>query len=422
MNIYTLMLYIALAAGALTGVAVLIKKNSIAKRENGGGNWATIAVQNFVGALLIFSGFVKAVDPLGTAYKMGDYFDVFDKYALPGMDLMSSLATPFAVTMIVLELVLGVNLLLGIKPKLTLWLNFLMMAFFTALTGFTAYTGEVTDCGCFGDFIKLKPVVTFGKDVFFTTLSAFLLLNSNKLVRYLPKKVEWPAIGVSVLAFTLFCFQNFYWSLPVADFRPFHEGVNIPEAKAEAEADIPVVEIYYHYKNPETGETERVLADSLGGKKYLWEEGTPWVNQEDKIEEVTIEEGSTSKVKEFKIRNEDGAEITDRITEDPEYNFFIVAYDLTNTSKSGFKEVGELAKAAEKEGYATRAAYSIGKADALRHELQLSFPFYTADAIMLKTIVRSNPGILLMKNGTIIKKWHHKQLPDYSEIKKKYMK
>lgn len=422
MNIYTLMLYIALAAGALTGIAALTKKDSIAKRENGGGNWATIAIQNFVGSLLIFSGFVKAVDPLGTAYKMGDYFDVFDKYGLPGMELMSSLATPFAVTMIVLELVLGVNLLLGIKPKLTVWLNFLMMAFFTVLTGFTAYTGEVTDCGCFGDFLKLKPIVTFGKDVFFTALSVFLLVNSNKLLSYLPKRMGWPAIGISTLAFTLFCFQNFYWSLPVADFRPFHEGVNIPEAKAEAEADQPVIQIYYSIKNTETGETVRMLSDSFASasNSKMWKE--PWKIQEDKIEEVTIEEGSTSKVKEFKLYNEDGAEITDRITEDPAYNFFVVAYDLTATSKSGFKKMGEIAQAAEKDGYATRAAYSIGKAEPLRHELQLGFPFYTGDGIMLKTIVRSNPGILLMKNGTIIKKWHHKQLPSYKEIKETYMK
>lgn len=421
MTIYTLLLYIALAAAAFTGIASVAKRKTIAARQDGATSWITIAVQNFVGSLLLFSGFVKAVDPLGTAYKMGDYFNVFDKYGLPGMELMSSLSTEFAVFMIVLELVLGANLLLGIQPKLTLWLNFLMMGFFTVLTGFTAYTGEVTDCGCFGDFIKLKPVVTFGKDVFFTILSTFLLINSHKLVRYLPRKIEWPAIGVFTLSFLLFCFQNFYWNLPMADFRPFYDGVNIPKAKAEAEADAPVVQRFYVYENSETGETERVLADSLANKNYLWEEGTAWKILEDKTEEVVIEEGSTSKVKEFKLYNEDGAEITDRITEDPEYNFLIIAYDLENTSKSGFKSIAELAKAADKEGYATRAAYSIGKAEPLRHELQLAFPFFTADAIMLKTIVRSNPGILLMKNGTIVKKWHHKKLPTYEEIKAEYM-
>ena len=253
-------------------------------------------IRIIVGGLFIFSGFVKAIDPLGTSYKMHDYFAAFGTLGMTGFwEQMNSLSVPVSVIMIVVEMAAGIALLTGWRPKFTVWILFAMTVFFTVLTGFTYLSGfcpsflfavfsmlltvlvvlsaatwnsskrnlisgitllgliaylllmkygsllftcefteskmKVTDCGCFGDFIKLKPWQTFYKDIVLDVL-IFILVAGVKHIKPIFKsglnnKVVFGATAISIL----FCFSNFMWGLPIVDFRPYKIGNNIRELR-----------------------------------------------------------------------------------------------------------------------------------------------------------------------------------------------
>lgn len=449
MTVYTLFLYIGIAAIALTATLGVghskLKEHPVTHPVQ----WL---VQYFVGSLLIFSGLVKAVDPLGTAYKMKDYFTEFEIQGLPFMDIMHDNALAFSLIMLVLELVLGVALILGLGQRKTTWTTLLMMVFFTFLTGFNYLTGytskseqvglldfanwenfsdgniRITDCGCFGDFLKLKPIETFVKDIIFTILAIFLVINTGKLKELLPREKQVGPLnlrtlvgGVLTIVATWFCLQNYYFDKPMVDFRPFAEGMNLRAAKEECAADTPIIETYFTYKNTKTGEEKEVNSTDLGKHAYLWEEkdaagNNVWENLPDKRVSKQIKEGCTSQIQYFEFP---------QILNDSKYNFLVVGGDLDKTDRSAFKQISEIAAQAEKAGYKTNALYYYTNKqtiDEFRQEVNGAYEFNTADDKLLKTIVRANPGLLLLKDGQVIKKWHHKHIPSYAEISGEYMK
>lgn len=441
MTVYTLFLYIAIAAVALTATLGVghskLKKHVVIHPFI----WF---VQYFVGALLIFSGLVKAVDPLGTAYKMKDYFTEFEVQGMPFMDLMQEYALPFSLFMLVLELVLGGALILGLGQRKTTWLVLLMMLFFTFLTGFNYLTGytskpdqvgflefdkwgkfadeniRITDCGCFGDFLKLKPVETFIKDIIYSILALLLVINTTRLKELLPRAgATRTVVGLLLTAVSLgFCLQNFYLDKPMVDFRPFYVGADLNKAKEECAANPPKIETYYTYVHQESKEEKEILAADFSKEenKYLWEQGSPWKIDSDRTRSKTLEEGCNSQVQYFDKHE---------ILEDKKYNFLVVGGDLDKADKDAFKQISALAAQAEKEGYATRALYyhiSKQSLDEFRQETTAAYPFDTADDKLLKTIIRAKPGLLLLKGGVILQKWHHRHIPTYADIKAEYIK
>ena len=214
-------------------------------------------LQNFCGALFVFSGWVKAVDPVGTAYKMEQYFEHFEstfaatwmKFIAPLFPLLGKFSISFSIFMIVLEIVLGVMLILGAYRKLTAWLFFGIILFFTALTGFTYLTGyvpegvnffdfsnwglysennmKVKDCGCFGDFIKLEPKISFFKDIFLLIPAIWFLFRWKKLHQIFSPSLRTAVTAFSTLGLILFCLSNFVCNEQMIYFRPFKKGVNI---------------------------------------------------------------------------------------------------------------------------------------------------------------------------------------------------
>ncbi|WP_052597614.1 MauE/DoxX family redox-associated membrane protein [Aureispira sp. CCB-QB1] len=444
MTVYTLFLYIAIAAIALTATIGVghskLKEHAVIHPLQ----WF---VQYFVGSLLIFSGLVKAVDPLGTAYKMQDYFTEFAAQGLPLMDLMHDNALPFSLIMLVLELVLGACLILGVGDRKTTWTTLSMMVFFTFLTGFNYLTGytskseqigildfanwenfsdgniRITDCGCFGDFLKLKPIETFVKDIIFTILSLFLVLNTNKLKELLPRDKKIASLNVRTIVVTLlivlatwFCFQNFYFNKPMVDFRPFAEGTDLKAAKAACDADVAIVETVYTYENTETGEIQLINSAKIMEHAYLWEDKNAegkaiWQVDKEKTQTKTIHEGCNSQIQYFRF---------DDVLNNPTYNFLVIGGDLDKANKEAFKQISGLAAKGEKEGYTTKALYYYtGKQtiDEFRHDVNGAYEFDTADDKLLKTIIRANPGLVLLKDGKVVKKWHHKHIPTYEEVK-----
>ena len=364
----------------------------------------------FVGALFIFSGSVKAIDPLGTSYKIGEYFVEF------GMGFLEPLTLSFSVVTIVLEVVLGVVLLLGYRMKFTSTLLLLLILFFTFLTGYTTVTGNVTDCGCFGDFLKLKPIESFIKDLVLLVMILIIFWKRDLIKPIFSSTLSAGITGIATIGFTIYCFSNFYWDLPQYDFRPYKVGNNIPDQMTVPPDKQPVYEYKFIYKNNESGEEKEFDMNNLP-KGDTWS----FVDRKD----VLVKEGETPKINNFQVVNNDGEDITEEIIYESNYLFMVVAYNLEHTAVAAFEEkLNPIAKECDKAGYKFFAVTSAGpeEREKFRHEHQTPYPFYEADAIFLKTIVRSNPGLMIVKDGVVIGKWHHKQIPTFEEIKSSYLK
>ena len=372
-----------------------------------------------VGLLFIYSGFVKLVDPIGSQYKFQEYFSE----GVLNMEFLIPYTLPFAILLIISELVFGVMLLVGYKPKLTVWSIFSLNLVFLFLTWYSYTYNKVTDCGCFGDFLKLKPIETFVKDIIYTILSLFLVFNTGNLKELFPRNKTLGPLSIRTIvvviligASTWFCFQNFYLDKPMVDFRPFAEGIDMKAAKEACDADVAIVETIFTYNNSETGKQQLVNSKDIMKFPYLWEEKnaageTIWKADKEKTETKTIHEGCNSQIQYFRF---------DDILNNSKYNFLVVGGNLDKSDKAAFKQISAVASAGEKEGYTTKALYYYTDkqtVDEFRHDVNGAYDFSTADDKLLKTIVRANPGLVLLKDGKVIKKWHHKHIPTYDEVK-----
>lgn len=371
-------------------------------------------IQNFIGLFFMFSGFVKAVDPMGTAYKIEEYFTEF------GMGFLQHYTLAISVTTIVLEFVLGIMLLLGYMKSITASLLLVLILFFTFLTGYTSFTGKVTDCGCFGDFLKIEPVMSFSKDVFLTALILILFVK-RRYIEEVPKFFSAPATVIAVIAFTLFNFRNFAWNEPIFDFRPYKVGNYLPDFVKE----IPdKVEYAWLYKDRSSGQVkefadaEFMKISSEAGFKEKYE----FVDR--KIARV-LQKGVPAKISAYQIINDNGDDIFEDVIHNPDPQLIVIAYDLDKTCAKAFAEkLNPLAEACDKAGIAFFALTSAPpqKRESFRHANQSAYPFYEVDATPLKTILRSNPGLLLLRDGTVVGKWHHRHIPSFEELKRDYLK
>jgi len=460
MTILTLLLYIALFAISLTIVMRAIWPKRITTL------WLSF-LQNFCGGLFIFSGFVKAVDPMGTAFKLEQYFAEFNAtFSGAGWDgfaalfpWLSQFSVGFSVFMIVFEMVLGVMLIIGAMRGLTAWLFFLLVLFFTVLTGFTYLTGyvptgvnffefskwgafvetnmKVTDCGCFGDFIKLKPKTSFLKDVFLMIPAIIFVLAFRRKHQLFTPKVRNIIVAASTVLLLVYNMNNYLWNEPQIDFRDFKVGVNIAQQKdLEMQAQNNVEITAYELTNKKSGEVKTIAYDQFM-KEYANYSKEEWDFEQIQSEPFvwdTIRKGNDekvvkrilhhSKISDFNIMAADDSDVTYEILEDEGYNFLFVGYKLYNDPKYLDKWKGKLATlaaAAAKDGLNVRSVVAYTDAETLKSFGEVAgigqYPLYKADDIMIKTIMRSNPGVLLLKNGQIVMKWHYNKLPEYAQIK-----
>lgn len=458
-------------------------------------------LQSFCGILFIISGWVKVIDPMGTGFKMQQYFAEFDAALEPTWmsfingiwPILDQHIFTFSMIMIVLEIVLGIALLLGNAPKWVARSFFLLVVVFTILTGFTFLTGyvptdttffdfaswgefvktnmRVTDCGCFGDFMKLDPRTSFFKDIFLLVPSVIFLGFHKHFHKLLKSSWRNIIIIISTLGLTIYGMSNYVWDIPGTDFRPFKEGVNIAaqkEAELTAQANVEV--LAYRLKNLEENTIVEIPYNQyLSNYTSVYADKTKWETLEQVLSEPTME---ATKMSEFVILSDEGYDISDELLTHPGYQFLIVSYKLkgeaqynqvivkdtlfrldtvigVDTSivqvidrieekkemqttfdwdqqfvKKYSSKIQTLAAAAEKENIRTIAvagAAGIDQRTSFKQASGVSFDLFEADDILLKTIVRSNPGVLLLKEGEIIKKWHYNQLPNFQEIKNKVL-
>ncbi|ACU05852.1 BT_3928 family protein [Pedobacter heparinus] len=368
-----------------------------------------------VGVLFIFSGLIKANDPLGFGYKLQEYFDVFHMSFLGGM------ATGIAILLCVLEIVLGALLLLGFWAKKVTAGLLAIIIFFTFLTFVSAAFKVVTSCGCFGDAIPLTPWQSFSKDLVLLVLIIYLFVNRNLIQPIVADpKVQQILLAVVLLASTGFGIFT-YSTLPVLDFLPYKIGANIPELmKIPEGAKGDEYAIMYNMHNKKTGE-KKVMSDKDYLKTEIWKDEN-WEITGDP-DKVLVKKGYEPKIKDLQISDASGTDYTKELIENPYYNFIIVAYNLNETNDRAIAEFNALAlNAAEQYNIRTVLLTSSSASDAavFSKQMKLFAEVFYADAVPLKSMVRSNPGVLLLKNGVVINKWHYHTMPSFDKLAEKY--
>ncbi|NOZ46903.1 MAG: DoxX family protein [Chlorobi bacterium] len=361
-----------------------------------------LASRIIIGVVFIFSGFVKAVDPLGSAYKFNDYFTAF------GMEWLHHISLPLSFVLSAAEFLIGISLFFGIRLKTGSWASLIFMGFFTILTFFLAIYNPVTDCGCFGDALILTNWQTFFKNIIFLIPTIVVFLSLNKFPELMKPFSEWLFISffaIVILGVSLYGYNH----LPIFDFRPYKTGVYIPDAMAmPAGAPQDVYDSKFIYEKD--GIQKEFTTDN-----YPYDDST-WTFVDAK--HTLVKKGYTPPIHDFTIETLDGEDITDVVLYDEGYSFLFIAYDLNKTNNSNIENINNLASWANDMGYRF-----IGLTSSLNDEIEnfsdrnnSSFDFYNTDEVTLKTIIRANPGLVLLKNGTILGKWHYKDIPEINEL------
>jgi uncharacterized membrane protein YphA (DoxX/SURF4 family) len=375
-----------------------------------------VVVRVLVGLLFIFSGLIKANDPTGFGYKLQEYFEVFH------ITFLHDLATVIAIILCTLEIVLGALLLLGLWGRKVAWGLLLLIIFFTFLTFYSAWFKVVTSCGCFGDAIPLTPWQSFTKDIILLVLILILFVNRNKIYPLTQNtRLQKALLVIVTLASLLFGLYTYNY-LPILDFLPYKVGNNLPELmRIPPGAQPDEYQITYTIKNKKTGETKQVT-DKEYIKQEVWKDAN-WEIIGDP-ENKLIKKGYEVKIRDLKITDSQGTDYTSEIIENPYYNLVIVAWDLNKTNEVALGNLNAIAiNAAENYNIRTvlLTANSAEDAEAISNRLKLVSEVFYADAVPLKSMVRANPGVLLLKKGTVVNKWHFHTVPSYDELEKEYL-
>lgn len=360
--------------------------------------WVNIC--RFVLAVVfIFSGFVKAIDPLGFFYKIQDYLTAFGLISwFPGYWPLL-----FAVLLAAVEFCTGMYLFLGIRRRISSSLALLLMLVMTPLTLYLAIANPVSDCGCFGDAIVLTNWQTFGKNVVLLIAAVTVVWKWREVVRFISLKLEWILSLYTILfvfALAFYCLRN----LPLFDFRPYKIGTNIKAGMEIPEgAKLSVLETMFVMEKD--GKRQEFTLDNYPD--------STWTLVETRT--VVKEKGYEPPIHDFSMLSIDsGTDITDSVLTDPGYTFLLVVHRVEEADDSYIDLINEIYDYSVEHGYGFYALTSSPEEEIALwcDRTGAEYPFCQMDDITLKTIIRSNPGLLLLKGGTILNKWSDSQLPD----------
>ena len=359
-----------------------------------------------VAPVLIFSGYVKAVDPLGTQYKIQDYLQ-----ALGVVDAVPDWITlGTSVALCALEFTLGVLLLFAINRRIVSRLIVAFMSVMTVITLWLAIANPVQDCGCFGDAVHLTNWQTFWKNVVLLAMSIIIMRSPMSMVRFISKPNQWIVRTFTVLYIVVTSLWSL-WDLPRFDFRPYHVGANIPEGMEIPEGEeLPKLETTFIMEKD--GEQREFTLDNYPD--------STWTFIDSKT--VQVSEGYVPPIHDFSmVLADSGDDITDIVLSDSSYTFLLIAPFLEHADDSSFGAIDQIYEYAEQQGYAFYGVTSSDEVaiDRWRNLTGAEYPFCHADATTLKTVIRSNPGLVLLHGGgTIIRKWSHNSLPDPDTLTK----
>ena len=358
------------------------------------------AIRLFVGGLFIFSGLIKVNDPVGTAIKLEEYFDVFSYDIASFFYLFKEIALPLAVILVVAEVVLGIMLILGVRLRLTVWSLSILIVFFTFLTFYSAYFNKVTDCGCFGDAIKLTPWESFIKDIILLVMIGVLFVFRKDLSNGGQAWAQW-TVRISLVlsvALAVTAIRN----LPFIDFRAYKEGVDITKAMQPSE------QLQYNYVMKKDGE-EFIFDQYPSDESYEF------------VEMKLINEEALPKISDFSVWNEEG-EYTETLLTGKKA--IVLVTNMSKINTSNLDQIDELINGIKGTDIlpVLVAASSEDEIKWLIDSRGWEIEGYQGDATVIKTIMRSNPGIMLLNDGVVLKKYHFRNTPSYTEVKQLYGK
>ncbi len=355
-----------------------------------------------VALVFLFSGFVKGVDPLGTAYRIEDYFIAFGAdYAIPFTLFLS-------IFLCAVEFTLGAALLFNFWLKFLSWPLLLMMAFFTLLTLNDAIYNPVPDCGCFGDALKLTNWETFYKNVVLIILVAIIFYYRKKFRSVFVTRIDMWAVAIIFLGFTYFSVHQ-YRHLPWIDFLSWKKGADlVPDNPGQAKT-------FLTYRNKISGEEKEYLSPN-----YPWND-TTWVKEWEFVAQ-RVDESGVIKGHNLKIFDTEGNDFTQTFINNPGYQFLAVSYSLSESSEKGMKKINNLFEQVNNEAHSLVVLTGSleEEIEAYRQQMHPDLEFYNADDVELKIIVRANPGVILLRDGVVMDKWHWRDLPDYKELKDRF--
>jgi uncharacterized membrane protein YphA (DoxX/SURF4 family) len=362
-----------------------------------GEQFLSIIFRVFTGVLFIFSGLIKLNDPVGTQIKLEEYFEVFANDFGAFFHNFVPMALGLAVVLSVLEVSLGVALLIRFKMKETLWALLAMIVFFTFLTFYSAYFNKVTDCGCFGDAIKLTPWQSFGKDLVLLLMIGYMFIFRNKYTNLVSNKASWIFTGAATLfaiALSTYAIRH----LPPINFRPYKIGASIPTLMQ------PSAPFQYQYILTKDGK-EHTFTEYPSDPSYTYKDM------------ILVNPEAMPKITDYRVWNDEG-DFTEETFKGNKLLIVIQSLGKTASMKD-YAPISTLIANAEAQGMEPILITSADKNafEEFRHEAQLSAPYYFADATVLKTMIRSNPGIILMQNGVVKGRWHYNDTPTAEEVK-----
>ncbi len=357
-----------------------------------------------LGLLFIFSGFVKGVDPIGTQYRIIDYFIAYHtNWAIPSALYLSIFLCMF-------EFLMGALVLLNVRVRLVSWLVLLMMIFFTLTTFYDALYNPVPDCGCFGDAIKLTNWQTFYKNIVIMVFVGIFFYDRNIIKPTFTAKGEFIVTLIVILVFLGFERHNLR-HLPLIDFTSWKAGTKLAPDNPKP------IQYFLTYTNKQTNKPKEFLSSDT-----VWKDSVNWKLMPNSTRIVDPNPKGPDIVIEDKDRNN----LTDNIIRNPDFNFILVAYDLSNTNKKAFKKVNEFFKQSYANGHSFIILTSSlpEEIDKFRKEFNIdeNIEFLFADDTTLKAMIRSNPGLILLKKAEILKKWHYNDMPEYLKVKEKLIK
>lgn len=354
----------------------------------------------FLGIVFVFSGFVKAIDPLGSNYKIEDYLHAMG----PFMSHFTGIAFIASILLSATELLIGLNLILGVRLKETTWAAALFMVVMTPITLWIAIANPVHDCGCFGDALIITNWQTFWKNIILSAFVVviFLLRKSHKPL--VCNRTQWVLCVYSFLftvGLSFYCLKH----LPIIDFRPYKIGTNIikgMETPPNAEKDSFDIKLIY----AKNGQEKEFSLENYPRNDSSW----TFVDQRS----VLIKKGYEPPIHDFTI-DTDGGEITDIVLNDPGYTFLLISYDFTKADLSKSEQINQIYQYALKNGYKFYALTASVKEDIAKYKqtTKAEYPIGLTDKITLKTIIRSNPGLVLIKNATVLNLWATSDIPEF---------
>ena len=350
-----------------------------------------------IGIVFIFSGFVKGIDPLGFTYRLEDYFQVF------GMPWAIPFALYLTIFLCALEFTIGISMFFNLWVKVFAWFLLAMMVFFTGLTFFDAIYNMVPDCGCFGDAIKLTNLQTFLKNVILFIFVIPVFAGRKKFKNWAPEWAQQMFLLIFAIGFigmSTYCYKY----LPLIDFMGWKKGakINVPATP---------LKFYVTYKNKVTGEEMEYLSPNYPWNDSVWM--SQWVFKSQRAVDL-----SRNQALALRVEDERGADISASIVDNPDLQFILVAWDLSKTDTAAFHRILPFYKKAAKDGYSFICLTSSLQSDIKKFKMAngTAFSFYNADDVVLKTMVRSNPGLIVIRDGIVLGKWPFRKFPSYKKV------